>query len=65
VTEGSAEEEDFIFFGYVTGLEREWGYFMLSELSSARGPLGLAVERDLYFTSARISEVLHREGRES
>jgi hypothetical protein len=25
VTEGSAEEDGFIFFGYVIGFEREWG----------------------------------------
>lgn len=47
-TEGQAEEDDFRFFGYVIGLEEEWGYFVLSELESARGPLGLPIERDLY-----------------
>lgn len=26
-TEGEQQEEDFIFFGYVVGFEREWGYF--------------------------------------
>ena len=26
VTEGSPEGEDFIFFGYVIGLEKEWGW---------------------------------------
>lgn len=43
---------DVKFFGYVTGLsqgEGEWGYFLLSELESARLPLGLRIERDLYF----------------
>lgn len=62
-TEGEPEEEDFRFFGLVLGFEREWGYFMLSELESARGPLGLAIERDVHFTPAPISEVLKREGR--
>ncbi len=62
-TEGQAEGDDFRFFGYVIGLEREWGYFMLSEMESARGPLGLPIERDLHFTPAPISEVLKREGR--
>jgi hypothetical protein len=62
-TEGSPEGEDFIFFGYVIGLDREWGYFALSELRKARGPFGLPVERDLYFTSRPLSEVLKREGR--
>ena len=58
VTEGSEDEEDFRFFGYVIGFEEEWGYFVLSELESVRGPLGLAIERDLYFRSAPFSEVM-------
>ena len=57
VTEGSEEEGDFIFFGYVVGFEKEWGYFTLSELEAARGPLGLAVERDLYFTATPFSTI--------
>jgi len=57
-TEGAPEDGDFRFFGYVIGLEEEWGYFVLSELESARGPLGLPIERDLYFTPGRISDVL-------
>jgi hypothetical protein len=62
VTEGSSEGDDFMFFGYVIGLEEELGYFSLSELQAARGPLGLAIERDLYFTPGPLSEVL-RQGR--
>jgi hypothetical protein len=31
----------------------ELGYVNLSELSALRGPLGLAVERDRYFTAGR------------
>src|SRR5690349_19169618 len=31
-TEGAAYGDDIRFFGYVVGLEREWGYFCLSEL---------------------------------
>ena len=63
VTEGSEEEGDFIFFGYVIGLDEEWGYFSLAELTAARGPLGLPIERDLYFKPAPFSEVreLHRK----
>ena len=60
-TEGSAEDDDFIFFGYVIGFEKEWGYFSLSELAGIRGPLRLPVERDLYFEPAPISQVLARE----
>jgi hypothetical protein len=62
-TEGGPEGDDFIFFGYVIGLENEWGYFSLNELRATRGPLGLFIERDLHFTPAPISEVLKREGR--
>ena len=59
-TEGQAEEDDFRFFGYVIGLEEEWGYFVLSELESARGSLGLSIERDLYFKTGPFSEVIKR-----
>jgi hypothetical protein len=58
ITEGGPEGEDFIFFGYVIGLEEEWGYVSLSELESVRGPLKLPIERDLYFEPGPWSEVL-------
>src|SRR5436309_2275952 len=58
VTEGEQDETDFRFFGFVIGQEREWGYFLLSELESARGPLGLPIERDLYFQPAPFSKVV-------
>jgi hypothetical protein len=57
VTEGSQEEGDFIFFGYVFGLDEEWGYFSLAELEAARGPPGLAIERDIHFIAAPFSEI--------
>ena len=63
-TEGEEQEGDFRFFGYVIGFEREFGYFVLSELENARGPWGLPLERDLHFTPAPLSEVLRREGHE-
>jgi Protein of unknown function (DUF2958) len=56
-TEGEQQDGDFIFFGFVVGQEREWGYFSLAELSAARGPMGLPIERDLYFTSKQFSEI--------
>ena len=34
VTEGSEEEGDFMFFGFVGGQDSEFGYFLLSELES-------------------------------
>ena len=49
ITEASEEDGDWLLFGYVIGLEGEWGHFLLSEIASIRGPLGLAVERDLWF----------------
>jgi Protein of unknown function (DUF2958) len=58
ITEGSEEDGDWLLFGYVIGLEEEWGYFLLSEIASIRGPLGLAVERDLWFEPGPINEVL-------
>ena len=62
VTEGTEEEDgDWLLFGYVIGMEEEWGYFLLSEIAGVRGPLGLAVERDLWFEPAPINEVLRRE----
>jgi hypothetical protein len=44
------------FFGYVDGLEGEWGYFSLAELEQARvfGRVP-AVERDKYFEPRRFS----------
>ena len=63
VTEGEAEEDDFRFFGYVCGLDEEWGYFVLSELESVRGPLGLSIERDLYFTPGPFREIMATERR--
>lgn len=40
-----------VFFGLVQGLEQELGYFALSELEEARGPMGLPIERDMHFHS--------------
>ncbi len=59
VTEGSPEDQDFLFFGFVVGLDSEFGYFLLSELEAARSPLlGLAVERDLTFREGRLTDVV-------
>ena len=63
VTEGepvldeSQNEVDFKFFGLVFGHERELGYFLLSELEEVRGPLGLPIERDLYFKPKPLEEI--------
>ena len=39
------------------GFEKELGYFSLSELRSARGPLGLAIERDLHWKPKTLREI--------
>src|SRR5437762_2820865 len=46
--------------GYVCGHEEEWGYFLLSELESVRGPAGLTAVRDLHFKSEPFSHVLEQ-----
>lgn len=51
------ENGDWRFYGLVTGFESEWGYFMLSELESVRGPLGIGIERDLYFEDVPVESV--------
>src|SRR5437764_11628347 len=48
---------DDVFFGWVVGLEQELGYFLLSELTRARGPLDLPIERDMHFSPTRLSQV--------
>ena len=48
---------DDTFFGLVDGLEKELGYFSLSELESIKGPLGLPIERDLYWMPKTLAEV--------
>jgi len=58
VTEGQEQEGDFLFFGFVVGLDSEFGYFLLSELESVRSSLGLPVERDLYFKEGKLTDVV-------
>jgi len=52
-----------LFFGLVDGLETELGYFSLRELQEAHGPMGLAIERDLYYEPKSLRELLemHRK----
>lgn len=55
--EGERQENgDVLFFGYVQGQVGEWGYFMLSELETIKGPVGLRIERDLHFTPKTLSQ---------
>jgi len=63
ITEGQpvmdevGNEADFQFFGLVYGFEKELGYFNLKELQSVRGPLGLPIERDLYWKPKTLKEI--------
>lgn len=60
ITEGSEEEDgDWTLFCKVVSPmtpEGELGYVMLSELEQIRGPLGLAIERDLYWSPKPLSQ---------
>ena len=56
-TEGSQKGDDFIFFGLVDGHEKELGYFSLAELQKVRGPMGLPIERDLYWQPKTLREI--------
>jgi len=57
VLDESQNEVDYKFFGLVFGHERELGYFLLSELEEVRGPMGLPIERDLYFKPKTLAEI--------
>lgn len=53
-------EDDVIFFGLVQGFDVELGTFSLRELEEVRGPLGLPIERDMYFEPAPLSVIRRR-----
>ena len=57
VLDESQNQIDYRFFGLVFGHEREYGYFLLSELEEVRGPMGLPIERDLYFEPKPLAEI--------
>ena len=54
------DPEERRFFGLVVGHEVELGYFSLDELAEIRGPRGLRIERDEYWTPRPLKEC--REG---
>ena len=54
VTEFDGEDS---FFGLVDGHCKELGYFSLSELQSVKGPLGLPIERDLYWQPKTLDQI--------
>ncbi len=57
VRDGNGQEVDFQFFGLVEGHVKELGYFNLSELEEARGPMGLPIERDLHWQPKPLEEI--------
>lgn len=57
VTEGESNGDDYIFFGYVVGLEAEFGSFSLSELEKVNIQ-GVRVERVEGFYQAPLSECI-------
>src|SRR4051794_11334850 len=58
VIEGQPDGDDYVFFGYTAGKNAKFGHFRLSELEASRGPNGESVERDLAFTTARLTDVV-------
>ncbi len=60
------EKVDFLFFGFVVGFEPEMGYFTLAQLETAKqgltGLKALPIERDLYFTPCKLSEIKAKHG---
>ena len=60
ITEGRREEK--LLFGYVVGLENEYGYVSLEELESVTGPGGLRIERDRHFTPCPLNAISALKG---
>lgn len=61
ITEAERQEDgNWMLYGYITlGYGWEWGYVMLSELQSFRGPFGLGIERDLHVPKgAKVKDLL-------
>jgi len=57
--------EENLCFGYANlgdDSSAELGYFSIEELESLRGPLGLRVERDLYWSPKTLKEVVELKG---
>ena len=52
-----SKEDKSTCYGYIKGFESELGYFSLQELESIKGPLGLAIERDLSFSPTALSSI--------
>ena len=57
-------EESRTFFGIVEGFEVEYGYFSLNELENITGPMGLPIERDMYFGKKRVKDISFSSGKQ-
>ncbi len=58
------DHETRVCFGLVDGHETELGYFSLDEIEEVRGPMGLRVERDLYWVPTPLSQLQQELGRD-
>jgi hypothetical protein len=55
------QDDDFLFFGFVIGADKEWRAFSLSELTEARPPWECPIERDLSFKPECLSRAMRGE----
>ena len=55
------DPEEKMFFGLVDGEVKELGCWRLSDLQEATGPFGLMIERDLYFDSISLRELMEEK----
>ena len=46
------------------GFGIEWGYFSLKEMQKVREPMGLPIERDLYYEPKTLRELMEKYKRE-
>ncbi len=53
-----------LLYGLVIGLEVEFGYTSLNELKSIRGPLGLQIERDIFFEPKTLGKLFEKHKKE-
>jgi len=57
IKDEQGDEVDYHMFGLVEGHCKELGYVSLKELEELRGPMGLPVERDLYWQPKTLEEI--------
>jgi hypothetical protein len=64
IVDAEREDGDLRMFGFCDlfgdPMCAELGYVMLSELTNVRGPFGLSVERDLYYSPQTLADVLRQ-----